>query len=156
MNSLRGIFECRSLNSAVFLFYSFIEQIFWACWQLGSLRSTCQVLRQGKKYKIFTDGNVEHEGKRSRSGHGDPSDGDADVVSEQRGERKDNWVDYGTVVRKSGPALVQRLPTGESRLTLLALPCLVLGWHCLQNGGLCLETEANPLDSSWMLSAVLC
>lgn len=38
---------CRSLNPTIFLFYSFIEQIFWASCQLGPLGSTCQVLRRG-------------------------------------------------------------------------------------------------------------
>lgn len=38
----RGTFEHRTLNPAVFLFLSFIEQILWASYQLDPLGSACQ------------------------------------------------------------------------------------------------------------------
>lgn len=129
INSVRGVFECRTLNPC-FYFIHLLNTYFWASCQLDPLGSTRQVFRRGEKSKIFTDGRTCGRWREwSRSGHGDPSAWDAGVGSVKGEGRKDSWIGQWYGSRASPPGS--------------------LCWARVGNPVICLAVPATWMDSAW-------
>lgn len=156
-----GIFEHRTFNPAVFLFHLFVEQIcgHLVSWIVWEAHTRVELVRC-----LFGETAVKNTGRQSRRECGEHFGWDAGVVPVKEGGggrtlRVGQASDCGKAVWKSWPAqqeaLVQRQTIGESVLSGKGEPphpCCAQSWAGIlwKVGGLCLETEAGPLDScSW-------